>query len=93
MTHSPFRSQSSAGPQRAGAAQEIRGAAGVAEFSRRARGAKPALLDGAAAAVWLTAGRPRVVYSFTIGDERIIAIDLIADPPRLRELDLAIPDE
>lgn len=43
--------------------------------------------------MWLTAGRPRVVYSFTIGDERIIAIDLIADPPRLRELDLAIPDE
>jgi hypothetical protein len=40
-----------------GAAPETRGAAGVAEFSRRARGARPALLDGAAAAVWMRSGR------------------------------------
>ena len=73
-----------------GAAPETRGAAGVAGFSRYARGAKPALLDGAAAAVWMRAGRPRVVYGFTISDDRIIAIDLIADPARLGRLDLAV---
>jgi RNA polymerase sigma factor (sigma-70 family) len=75
---------------RMGAAREIRGAAEVAEFSRRARGATPALLDGAAAAVWLVGGEPRVVYGFTTSGEHIIAIDLIADPARLRELDLVI---
>jgi RNA polymerase sigma factor (sigma-70 family) len=71
-----------------GAAKEIHGAAEVARFSRRARGATPALLDGAAAAVWIVGGQPRVVYSFTISGERITAIELIADPARLRELDL-----
>jgi RNA polymerase sigma-70 factor, ECF subfamily len=75
-----------------GVAPETRGAAGVAEFSRRARGAKPALLDGAAAAVWMQGRRPRVVYDFTIGADTIIAIDLIADAARLGQLDLAIAD-
>jgi RNA polymerase sigma factor (sigma-70 family) len=73
-----------------GAAPETRGAAGVAEFSRRASGARPALLDGAAAAVWMRAGRPHVVYSFTVGSETIVAIDLIADPARLPQLDLEV---
>jgi hypothetical protein len=41
----------------------------------------------------MPAGRPRVVYNFTIGDEKIIAIDLIADRARLRHLDLAIPND
>lgn len=36
---------------------------------------------------------PRVVYSFTIRDERIIGIDLIADPARLRQPDLTIPND
>jgi len=73
-----------------GAAQEIHGAAAVAEFSRRARGATPALLNGAAAAAWIVGGQPRVVYSFTVSGGKIIAIDLIADPARLRVLDLVI---
>ena len=67
-----------------GAAQEIHGAAKGAEFSRRARGATPALVNGAAAAVWMLGGQPRVVYSFTISGEKITAIELIADPARLR---------
>jgi RNA polymerase sigma factor (sigma-70 family) len=74
-----------------GAAKETRGAEHVAQFSRFARGAKPALLAGAAAAVWMPAGRVRVVYDFTTSANRITAIDLIADPERLREIDLAIP--
>jgi len=76
-----------------GAAQEIHGAAAVAEFSRRARGATPALLNGAAAAVWIVGGQPRVVYSFTVSGGKIIAIDLIADPARLRVLDLVIVND
>ena len=73
-----------------GAAQEIHGAAEVAGFARRARGATRALLDGAAAAVWMVDGQPRVVYSFTVSGEKITAIDLIADPARLRRVDLVI---
>ena len=75
---------------RLGAAPETRGAAGVGAFSRFARGARPALLDGAAAAVWIQGGRARVVYDFTVSGERIVAIDLIADPERLSRFDLAI---
>ena len=84
------------GPDRGasmGAAREIHGAAEVAAFSRRARGATPALLDGAAAAVWIVGGQPRVVYRFTTSDDRITGIDLIADPARLRALDLVIAGE
>jgi hypothetical protein len=36
-------------------------------------------------------GRLRVVYDFTISGEKITAIDLIADPARLRHLDLVAP--
>ena len=45
---------------------------------------------GRAAAVWIQGGRARVVYDFTVSDERIVAIDLIADPERLSRFDLAI---
>jgi RNA polymerase sigma-70 factor (ECF subfamily) len=38
-------------------------------------------------------GRPRVVFGFTIADGRIVEIELLADPERLRELDLAILDD
>jgi hypothetical protein len=35
----------------------------------------------------------RVVYDFTVVDDRITGIDLIADPARLATLDLVILDE
>jgi RNA polymerase sigma factor (sigma-70 family) len=76
-----------------GAAAESRGAEPVAQFSRFARGARQALLAGAAAAVWTPGGRLRVVYDFTVVDDRITGIDLIADPARLATLDLVILDE
>lgn len=75
-----------------GAAKETRGAAHVAAFSQGAHGARPALLDGAAAAVWMPGGRPRVVLDFTISGHSITAIDVIANPDRLREMNLVIPD-
>jgi RNA polymerase sigma-70 factor (ECF subfamily) len=75
-----------------GAAPEIRGATEVAAFSRRARGATPALLEGAAAIVWVVGDELRVVYRFTTAGDHITAIDLIADPPRLGGLDLVILD-
>jgi RNA polymerase sigma-70 factor (ECF subfamily) len=46
--------------------------------------------NGAAGAVWAPGGQPRVVFDFTITHGKIVAIDLIADPARLRQLDLAV---
>jgi len=78
----------------AGAAREVRGAPAVAgQFSGRARFARPALVGGAAGAVWAPGGRPRVVFGFTITRGKIVAIDLLADPKRLRQLDLAVLNE
>jgi RNA polymerase sigma factor (sigma-70 family) len=75
----------------AGADREVRGAPSVARtFSGRARFAQPALVNGAPGAVWAPGGRPRVVFAFTIADGKIVGIELLADPERLRRLDLAI---
>jgi len=72
-----------------GSAAEVRGAAAVAEtFSKRARFAQPALVDGAVGLVWAAGGKPRVVFGMTIADGRIVEIELIADPERLGELEL-----
>jgi RNA polymerase sigma factor (sigma-70 family) len=77
-----------------GASREVRGAAAVAEtFSGRARGAQPALVNGAAGLVWAPRGRPRVVFGFTITRGKIVGIDLVADPDRLRQLELTVLDD
>ena len=78
----------------AGASKEVRGAPAVADtFSGRARVAQPALVNGAAGAVWAPGGRPRVVFGFRIVRGKIVEIDLVADPERLRELELTILKE
>ncbi|MGH2634903.1 MAG: RNA polymerase subunit sigma-70, partial [Actinomycetota bacterium] len=77
-----------------GASREVRGAPAVAAvFSGRARVARPALVDGAVGAVWAPGGRPRVVFGFTIMRGKIVEIDLVADPERLGDLDVAILDD
>jgi RNA polymerase sigma factor (sigma-70 family) len=77
-----------------GASREVRGAPAVArQFSGRAREAQPALVNGAVGLVWAPGGRPRVVFGFTITRGKIIAIDLVADPERLRQLDVAVLDD
>jgi RNA polymerase sigma-70 factor (ECF subfamily) len=47
-------------------------------------------VNGAAGAVWTPGGQPRVVFGFTITRGKIVAIDLLADPERLGQLDLVI---
>ncbi len=74
-------------------APEVHGAAAVADtFSGRARFAQPALVNGAAGAVWAPGGRPRVVFGFMVRRGKIVAIDILADPASLRQLDLAVLD-
>ncbi len=67
---------------------EIHGAEAVARFSRRARGATPALLDGQPALAWVHEGKLMVVYRFETRGDRIVGIELIGDPDRLRGADL-----
>ena len=59
-------------------------------FSGRAQAAEPALVNGAAGAVWAPGGEPRVVFDFTITRGKIVQIDILADTTRLRQLDLTI---
>jgi hypothetical protein len=78
----------------AGATGEVRGATEVAgTFSGRARVAKLAIVDGAMGAAWAPGGTPRVVFEFTISGGRIVAIDMVADPEDLGQLDLALVDD
>ena len=77
----------------AGAEEGVRGAAAVAEaFAGRARAAQLALIGGRAGAVWAPGGQPRVVFAFTVHRDKITAIDMIADPERVHELDLVVGD-
>jgi RNA polymerase sigma-70 factor (ECF subfamily) len=74
-----------------GAASEVRGAEAVARtFAGRARAARPALVNGAVGLVWAQGGRPRVVFGFTIAGGKIVEIELVADPERLRQLELTV---
>jgi RNA polymerase sigma-70 factor (ECF subfamily) len=77
-----------------GSPGEVRGATAVAgTFAGRARVAQRALVNGAVGLVWAPGGRPRVVFGFTITGGKIVAIDLMADPEHLRQLDLVVLDE
>jgi RNA polymerase sigma-70 factor (ECF subfamily) len=75
-----------------GAPREIRGAADLAKraITGGARAARPALVNGAVGVVVAPGGRLRMVLRFTIIGGRISEIDAVAEPERLRQLDLAI---
>jgi hypothetical protein len=64
----------------------------VRTFARLAALARPALVNGAAGFVVARSGRPLAVAGFTVARGAIVEIDLLADPARLRELDLAVLD-
>ena len=76
-----------------GASRVVRGARAVADgaltFARLGRFARPALVNGAAGVVARAPdGRPLSVVGFTITGGKIVEIDILADPARLRQLDL-----
>ena len=81
---------------RVGARREVRGAAEVAQgaalFSSRARLARLALIDGAVGVVLAPGGRVTVAMAVTLKDGRIAEMEVIADPDRLAELDVALLD-
>jgi RNA polymerase sigma-70 factor (ECF subfamily) len=76
---------------RVGAPAELRGAPAVAgTFRGRIRHARLAVIDGAAGAVFAPGGQLKVVFGFTVTNGRIIAVEMIADPDLLPQLDVTV---
>src|SRR5829696_2159189 len=73
----------------AGRSREVRGARAVAQqaltFSRLAPFVQPALVNGAAGVVVAPRGRLFAVMGFTVRGGKIVEIDILADPARLRQ--------
>jgi RNA polymerase sigma factor (sigma-70 family) len=84
------------GAVRAGLSREVRGARAVAEqtltFSRLSPFVRPALVNGTAGVVVAPRGRPFSVMGFTVRRGKIVEIDVLADPARLRLVELAVLD-
>ncbi len=76
------------------ASRVIRGAANVAgqalSFSGHGLLNQPALINGVPGAVTTLNGVPIAVGALTVRGGKIAAIDILADPERLRQLDLAV---
>jgi RNA polymerase sigma factor (sigma-70 family) len=85
------------GARRPAASVVIRGAAAVA---REAIGSaqpgarlRPAMVNGAAGVVISMRGRPVAVVGFTVAAGKIVEIDAIADPERVRRIAAAVPTD
>jgi RNA polymerase sigma factor (sigma-70 family) len=79
-----------------GAATQVRGAQAVAGqaliFARRARFAQLALVNGTLGVIVAPRGRLFMVMAIKFTGQRIGEVDIIADPARLRQIDLAVLD-
>jgi RNA polymerase sigma factor (sigma-70 family) len=77
-----------------GLPQRLTGAAAVASqglaFRQRAPYARLVLVDGRVGLVFAPHGKLVLVLRLTVAGDRITEIDVVADPPRLRGLDLAV---
>ncbi|HLV99378.1 MAG TPA: sigma-70 family RNA polymerase sigma factor [Ktedonobacterales bacterium] len=80
-----------------GVPREVRGARAVAEgaraFARNSQFAKPVLVNGTVGVVAAPGGQPYAVLGFTVRQGKIVEIDILLDPTRLRQLDLSALDE
>ncbi|MFB8275780.1 sigma-70 family RNA polymerase sigma factor [Nocardia colli] len=78
----------------AGLSTVVRGAAEVAKetvlLQRRSRVAALALVDGAVGIVVAPRGKLLLALAVTVRDDRVAGYEVIADPARLRDLDLAV---
>jgi RNA polymerase sigma-70 factor (ECF subfamily) len=83
-----------AGPT--GPSHEVRGAESVARqalgYARIGLDIRPALINGVAGAVTFLHGEPFSVAAVTVRNGKIVELDFLADPVRLRELDFTVLD-
>ena len=82
---------------RVGGRRETRGAAAVARqalgYARMGLDLRPALINGTPGAVVYRDGEPFSIGALTIRDGKIVELDFLNDPDRLRQLDLTILDD
>jgi len=84
-----FRADAAA--MKLGSLAEIRGAAAVAGvFSGRAQAARMAWIDGALGAAVVPGGKLLLVLRIEISAGRIVAVEAVADPQRIGELDVEV---
>jgi RNA polymerase sigma factor (sigma-70 family) len=80
----------------AGPSQVIRGARAIADqalfFSQLGLEMKPVLVNGAVGMVTFRNGEPFSLGAVTVRGGKIVELDFLADPERLRELDLTVLD-
>ncbi len=91
-----------AGASRPAASREIHGADAVAKqarvglrsmFTRPVVDLHPALVNGAAGVVVTLSGEPMTVMGFTVIEGKIVEIDAIADPERVRRIAATVVTE
>ncbi|GAB3520885.1 RNA polymerase sigma factor SigJ [Arthrobacter monumenti] len=86
--------RSDGGFARPAASVLLRGGATIAKqaltYGQLAPHIRPVHVNGTAGVVVVPHGRPVSVMAFTVRDGRITAIDVLADPDRLEELDVAV---
>jgi RNA polymerase sigma factor (sigma-70 family) len=84
------------GPSAPGGRFELHGVEAVAKqartYSRLGLVIRPALVNGAAGVVTFRDGEPFSVGAFTVRGRRIVEIDFLADPERVRQMDLTVLD-
>ena len=84
------------GPLLVGGSREVRGAAAVARqavtYSQLGILTQPVLINGAAGSVSFRDGRPFSIGGVIVRGGKIVEMDILADPARLRELDLSVLD-
>ncbi len=75
-----------------GAPTEIHDARAIADLAvrGRARAAQAALVNGAPGVVIAPRGKLMMVLTFSVAGGKIVAMEAIADPERVRALDLAV---
>ncbi len=89
--------RSDGGVRRPAASVMVHGAATVAgqalTFAQPSRLTRPALVNGAPGVVVVQHGRPFAIMGFTVMRGKIVEIDVLTDPERLRQLDLTVLDD
>jgi RNA polymerase sigma-70 factor, ECF subfamily len=80
----------------AGASRVVRGARAIADqalfYSQLGLDMRPVLVNGAVGMVTFRNGEPFSVGAVTVRGGKIVELDFLADPERLRELDLTVLD-
>lgn len=81
-------------PEEVGKDRVVRGAAAwVGRFiamSRGLRGVQLALIDGAPGLIVAPGGQLARVMRFTVAEDKVARVEVVADPDRLRELEIAV---